>query len=80
MQRRNFILGSSALSLGAINTALAQTTCVPTPTTPTAPAAGIDVVAQLCQRLIDGGAPAIHFYALNQSALTLEICRRLDFI
>ena len=38
---------------------------------------GIDVVAQLCQRLIDGGAPAIHFYALNQSALTLEICQRL---
>lgn len=38
---------------------------------------GIDVVAQLCQRLIDGGAPAIHFYALNQSALTLEICSRL---
>jgi 1-aminocyclopropane-1-carboxylate deaminase len=24
-----------------------------------------------------GGAPAIHFYALNQSALTLEICSRL---
>jgi methylenetetrahydrofolate reductase (NADPH) len=38
---------------------------------------GVDVVAQLCQRLIDGGAPAIHFYALNQSALTLEICSRL---
>ncbi len=38
---------------------------------------GIDVVAQLCQRLIDGGAPSIHFYALNQSALTLEICNRL---
>jgi methylenetetrahydrofolate reductase (NADPH) len=38
---------------------------------------GIDVVAQLCQRLIDGGAPAIHFYALNQSALTLQICERL---
>ena len=40
---------------------------------------GIDVVAQLCQRLIDGGAPAIHFYALNQSALTLEICKRLGY-
>jgi len=39
---------------------------------------GVDVVAQLCQRLIDGGAPSIHFYALNQSALTLEICQRLD--
>ena len=39
---------------------------------------GIDVVTGLCQRLIDGGAPAIHFYALNQSALTLEICQRLQ--
>ena len=38
---------------------------------------GIDVVADLCARLIEGGAPAIHFYALNQSALTLEICQRL---
>jgi methylenetetrahydrofolate reductase (NADPH) len=38
---------------------------------------GLDVVTQLCRRLIDGGAPAIHFYTLNQSALSLEICRRL---
>ena len=38
---------------------------------------GVDVVAQLCQRLIAGGAPALHFYALNQSALTLDICKRL---
>lgn len=38
---------------------------------------GIDVVAKLCRRLIDGGAPGIHFYTLNQSALSLEVCRRL---
>ena len=38
---------------------------------------GLDVVTGLCERLIDGGAPGIHFYTLNQSALTLEICRRL---
>lgn len=38
---------------------------------------GIEVVTRLCERLIAGGAPAIHFYALNQSGLTLEICRRL---
>ncbi len=38
---------------------------------------GIDVVTKLCQRLIAGGAPSIHFYTLNQSALSLEICRRL---
>jgi methylenetetrahydrofolate reductase (NADPH) len=38
---------------------------------------GIDVVAALCERLIAGGAPGIHFYTLNQSALSLEICKRL---
>ena len=38
---------------------------------------GLDVVERLCRRLIDGGAPGLHFYTLNQSGLTLEICRRL---
>ena len=38
---------------------------------------GIDVIARLCERLIAGGAPGIHFYTLNQSALSLEICNRL---
>ena len=38
---------------------------------------GLDVVTQLCRRLIDGGAPSLHFYTLNQSALSLEVCRRL---
>jgi methylenetetrahydrofolate reductase (NADPH) len=38
---------------------------------------GVEVVARLCERLIAGGAPGIHFYALNQSALTLEICKVL---
>ena len=39
---------------------------------------GLDVVDRLCRRLIDGGAPGLHFYTLNQSGLTLEICRRLS--
>ena len=38
---------------------------------------GIEVVARLCERLIAGGAPGLHFYTLNQSALSLEVCRRL---
>ncbi len=38
---------------------------------------GLDVVTELCQRLIDGGAPGLHFYSMNQSGLTLELCRRL---
>jgi methylenetetrahydrofolate reductase (NADPH) len=38
---------------------------------------GIEVVTRLCERLIAGGAPGIHFYTLNQSALSLEVCTRL---
>jgi methylenetetrahydrofolate reductase (NADPH) len=38
---------------------------------------GLDVVAGLCERLVAGGAPGIHFYTMNQSALTLELCQRL---
>lgn len=38
---------------------------------------GLDVVTALCERLLAEGAPALHFYTLNQAALTSEICRRL---
>jgi methylenetetrahydrofolate reductase (NADPH) len=38
---------------------------------------GLDVVTRLCERLIAGGAPGLHFYTMNQSALTLELCQRL---
>ena len=38
---------------------------------------GLDVVTELCQRLIEHGAPGLHFYSMNQAGLTLEICRRL---
>lgn len=38
---------------------------------------GLDVVTQLCERLLAGGAPALHFYTMNQARATLEICRRL---
>ena len=40
-------------------------------------ALGLDVVTELCERLLAGGAPGLHFYSMNQSALTSEICRRL---
>ena len=39
---------------------------------------GLDVVTELCERLLKGGAPGLHFYSMNQSALTTEICRRLN--
>jgi methylenetetrahydrofolate reductase (NADPH) len=38
---------------------------------------GLDVVTDLCEQLRAGGAPALHFYSMNQSAAMLEICRRL---
>ncbi len=38
---------------------------------------GLDVVGRLCEQLVAGGAPALHFYTMNQSAATLELCQRL---
>ncbi len=38
---------------------------------------GLDVVADMCQRLMAGGAPGLHFYTLNQAGLSLEIWKRL---
>lgn len=38
---------------------------------------GLDVVTQLCERLLAGGAPGLHFYTLNQAGASLEICKRL---
>jgi len=39
---------------------------------------GVDVVSDLCRKLIDAGVPGLHFYTLNQAALSVEIWRRLD--
>jgi methylenetetrahydrofolate reductase (NADPH) len=38
---------------------------------------GLDVVTDLCRSLLDGGAPGLHFYTLNQAALSAEIWKRL---
>ena len=34
---------------------------------------GLDVMARLCERLIAGGVPALHFYTMNQAAPTLAL-------
>ncbi len=39
---------------------------------------GLDVVTSLCERLLAGGAPGLHFYTLNQAAATTAIWRRLN--
>ena len=38
---------------------------------------GLDVVTALCEQLRAGGAPALHFYSMNQSTATLQVCERL---
>ena len=38
---------------------------------------GLDVVTGLCERLLAGGAPGLHFYSMNQAAPTTAIWQRL---
>ena len=37
----------------------------------------LDVVTQMCERLLQGGAPGLHFYTLNRADLSAEICKRI---
>jgi len=39
---------------------------------------GVDVVSDLCQRLLDNGAPGLHFYTMNQSKPVLAIWKNLN--
>jgi methylenetetrahydrofolate reductase (NADPH) len=38
---------------------------------------GLDVVTQLCEKLLAGGAPGLHVYTLNHAGPSLEIWKRL---
>jgi methylenetetrahydrofolate reductase (NADPH) len=40
---------------------------------------GLDVVTDLCDQLRNAGVPGMHFYTMNQSAASVEICKRLDW-
>ena len=39
---------------------------------------GLDVVTGLCERLLAGGVPGMHFYTLNQAAATTALWKRLN--
>jgi methylenetetrahydrofolate reductase (NADPH) len=41
---------------------------------------GMDVVTGLCEKLLDGGAPGLHFYTMNQSRATITICKQLSLM
>lgn len=40
---------------------------------------GLDVVTELCEKLLAMGAPGLHFYTLNNAGLVSTICQRLGF-
>lgn len=38
---------------------------------------GIDFITSMCEQLISQGIPGLHFYTLNKSGASIEICKRL---
>ncbi|NIH87940.1 methylenetetrahydrofolate reductase [Amycolatopsis granulosa] len=43
-------------------------------------AEGLDVVTELCERLIAEGVPDLHFYTFNRAKATREVVRRLGLV
>jgi len=38
---------------------------------------GVEVISALCEQLIKGGVPGLHFYSMNQSSAVMQICKNL---
>jgi methylenetetrahydrofolate reductase (NADPH) len=45
---------------------------------PSLRAFGVDVVTDICQRLLDAGVPGLHFYTLNQAGMIGQIIHQLN--
>ena len=41
---------------------------------------GQEVITDLCDQLLAGGAPGLHFYTMNRAEPTLSILRDLDLV
>ena len=39
---------------------------------------GLDVVADLCEQLLNGGAPSLHFYTMNQAQAVKQLVERIS--
>ena len=39
---------------------------------------GLDVVADLCEQLLNGGAPSLHFYTMNQAQAVKQLVARIS--
>ena len=39
---------------------------------------GTDIITELCGTLLEGDAPGLHFYTMNQTKATLAIWRQLQ--
>jgi len=40
---------------------------------------GVEHATLLCRRLLDGGAPGLHFFTMNRAAATMEVCANLGW-
>jgi len=40
---------------------------------------GVDHTVRVCQALLEGGAPGLHFYSMNRAASTLDVCAALGW-